>query len=1039
MITIRIRGTVKEKETGIPLPGLIVESYDKNARLKDLVRSATTDTQGKFDIICELSDLKGFFEKTPEIHLRVFKGDGATLIYETKKPVRWKQGRMVEYEILLPWKDLRGSVKAELVLTGDDGKPREEFSVGESLMIQGRGLRPGYPHHFTLAMDGKVLFTSTLITNRYGEIQPTVLWPQMGLDDPTTEARFTPNEATERWNGAGFTLDILAGKETISIISFRISDTVRAPVVIVSEKDGRLLNGFELGEQPLFLTMSSLPFGGDTRIYMVSRQHDWQVGDAFQPVLLSNGEPAVRDVTLEDGGIQQTIEFASPESLLPGAYDFILRPLRYGFEEDELLAVFPGDIIGSRRTTGVVIREAFWTAKPVLGGCVNKIPISGRSLSGAPYFRYGDTFTIGEDVWAGLDPGIVDPNNLSKMCALYVIPSKDTAGWMNSSLNHLPVLGGNANTIKRKLQPGCMNANKTLIWPNVALPGEYDIIADFGNNTPDASLFVADDAYNTPLDIIDGYFVAGFRVVRDPGTMQDFTYAGNWNYDETVVNAMGLHGTVTVQDEAGSYHGSSTPSIVNRQLRMKAHVFFPADMPGVTDPAQISTGQADYPLIVTIHGNGHDYTNYDFLLEHFARNGFIAASIDVRFFTGAADVHGMSGQGRAEALFHHLTIINTRFAAKVQNNVGIMGHSRGGEAVVKAVRINQQQGHGYNINAVISLAPTDQYGTEVLAGPFWSKPYFVLYGSRDGDIDGGIWTSGYTVPQTGFALYDRTNGSKKSMCFVYRATHNGFITGNDDAPWDGDVIANMEPVATQQAFTKAYMNAFYRWHLKNEPQWEGIFAGEWTPASVSTTGARFSIQYQDTTTKVVDNFEGLVNWQASTIGGTVSHGGTLPVNPEEGKMSAAVIAGLDPKAPHDTQGFKVRWNNAGDALIFSIPPADKNVSGFSVLSFRVTQKVDSADNPSNQSQDFRVALRDGSNNERAVRVSPFYDILFPDYRPNHAHSKSAMRIVRIPLKSYEIVCAGIPQVDLGDITTLTLLFSERATGEIEIDDVEFSN
>jgi hypothetical protein len=263
-------------------------------------------------------------------------------------------------------------------------------------------------------------------------------------------------------------------KETISTTTFRISDTLRTPIVIVSEEDGRLLNGFEVGTQPLFLTMSNLPFGGDTRIYMVLRQHDWQVGDPFQPMAFNNGEPAVREVSLREGGMQQTIEFAAAEMLMPGAYDFIVRPVRYGFEEDEMLTVFPNDVIGSRRVTGVVIREAFWTAKPVLGGCVNKIPVSGHSISGSPYFRYADTFTVGEDVWAGLDPGIVDSNNISKMCAFYVIESKDDPAWSNNSLTHLPVLGGNTKTTKRKLQAGCMNANKTLVWPNATQPGEYD-------------------------------------------------------------------------------------------------------------------------------------------------------------------------------------------------------------------------------------------------------------------------------------------------------------------------------------------------------------------------------------------------------------------------------------------------------------------------------------------------------------------------------------------------------------------------------------
>lgn len=1038
MITFRIKGKVREAETGSPLPGLFVKSYDKDLLFDDLLGSAITDDRGRFDIVCELSDFRDFFELRPDIYFKVFDSDQETLIHTTRDAVRWGQGRFSEHQIDIPWEKLRQRAEPAMELIGDDGTARDEFGVGEALTVRARGLRPGRAHDLVLAADGRRLFTSTLMADRYGEIDSTVLWPQIGLDDPNSEERFTPEEADARWQGTALRLEVMTGEEPVLATEFTITDSLRAPVVIASEEDGRLLNGFEVGTQPLRLTLYRLPFSGEARIFMVPRQHDWRVGDAFEPVTLNNGEPAVREVELREG-VQQTIELARAEELSPGAYDFIVRPLRYGFEEDELLAVLRTDILGSRRFTGLVIREDFWRAKPVLGGCVNKIPISGRKVSGSPYFRYGDTFTIGEDVWAGLDPGIVDAGNIGKMCALYVIQSKDAAGWgADSSLSHLAVLGGNAATTKRKVQAGCMNANTTLVWPAANQLGEYDIVADFGNDTTDASLFVADHSYDTPLDIIDGYFVAGFRVVDDPGTMQDFAHAGNWNYDETDVAGLGLPGTVSVQDESSSYHSSTIPTLVARDLRLKAHVFFPADVAGVTNPDQISAAQADYPLIVIIHGNGHDYTTYDFLLERLAKNGFIAAAIDVRYFNGAADVHGMRGQGRAEALFPHLQVISNRFGAHVQNNIGIMGHSRGGDGVVKAARINQQQALGHNINAVIALAPTDQYGAEVLGGA-WATPFFVLYGSRDGDIDGGIWTANYTVPQTGFAHYDRANGAAKSMCFVYRATHNGFITSNVDATWDGDVIANMEPVATQQAFTKAYMNAFYRWHLLNEPHWNGMFAGEWTPGSVSSTGAKSYIQYQDTTTDVVDEFEGPVNWQASTIGGTVGHAATLPVDPSEDKMSAAVIAGLDAKSPHDTQGLKVEWNNAGDKLEFSIPAPHKDVSAFSVLSFRVTQKVDSASNPANQVQNFRVGLLDGSAQERFIRVSPFYEIPFPDHRPNHSHTKSAMMTVRIPLKSYRIVCAGLAQVDLTDITKLTFLFSDKATGEIEIDDIEFSD
>jgi hypothetical protein len=520
--------------------------------------------------------------------------------------------------------------------------------------------------------------------------------------------------------------------------------------------------------------------------------------------------------------------------------------------------------------------------------------------------------------------------------------------------------------------------------------------------------------------------------VEDPGALQDFSHAGNWNYDETVVSGMGLQGTVTVQDELTDYHAPGGFSTINVSVPLKAHVYFPADSAGITDPAQISTAQPNYPLIVVIHGNGHSYTSYDFLLDHFARNGFIAASIHLN--------SDMSGLGRANVFFHHLAVLQIKFGAKLQNNIGIMGHSRGGEAVIKAARLNQQQGLGHGINAVISLAPTDQYGSEVLGGA-WAKRYLIIYGSRDGDIDGGIWTPGYTVPQTGFALYDRANGTKKSMAFVYRATHNGFITTNIDGPWAGENPGDLLIEDTQKKITKAYMNAFFRQHLKNETKWEGMFTGEWKPASVAQTGVGLYVQYQDPMRKAVDDFEGAVaSWQSSTIGGSVTHNTTLPVDPEEGKMHDDPSApGLDPKSPHDTKGMKLRWDNLGDNLVFSIPSAHKDVSGFSVVSFRVAQKVDSPHNPANQAQNLRVALKDSSNNERAVRVSAFSEIPFPDHRAKHTVSKSAMKTVRIPLASYTIVYAGQPKVDLKNIVSLSFVFSEKSTGEIDIDDIEFTN
>ena len=907
-------------------------------------------------------------------------------------------------------------------LAGDDDQPRDEFEVGESVAVRAVGLAAGVAHDLDVAVGAKPAFSLRLIAGSDGSIEPTILWAQLGLDDPWSANRHTLEEALERFGGSRIDIRVHRKGRAVARVRARIARELTRPIMFVADREGRPVNSIDVDDGPVFAVIANPPFDGDARVVIVERQHDWRVGDPLTPAMLPDERPAIVATAVKGRAIS-LVELPDVSRLPAAAYDLILRPIRYGFEPNEARFLTERDFVGNRRITGLVIRESFWTAKPVLGGCVNKIPIAGRSVSGAPYFRYTETFEVGANVWAALDPGIVDPGNLGKMCAFYVVANKTEAQWnASTALAHLPVLGGNPAVTKIKLQAGCINANKVLVWPNATQIGEYDIVADFGNNTPDASLFVEDASYDTPLDMIDGYFVAGFRVVQDPGTLSEWANVGNWNYDETT------QGSVTVQDENGHYKTPGGFSTVNVSVFRRAHVYFPADAAGVTNPAQISTSKASYPVVVIVHGNGHSYTSYDTLLQHLARNGFIAASVHLN--------GGMSALGRANVFFQHLPVLQTAFGAKMQNHIGVMGHSRGGEAVLKIARLNQQAALGHGIDCLISLAPTDQYGTESLGGA-WATPLFVLYGSRDGDIDGGIWTPGYTVPQTGFALYDRASGAQKHMVFVHRASHNGFITTNYDAG-GADGAACVSP-ATQQKITLGYMNAFFRTHLQADNRWEGMFTGEWQPPSVSATGVKLYTQTRVPGQRVVDDFETAPAWSSSSIGGAVTQAG-LPAVPAEGRLHDHPAAtGLDPKSPHESKGQRLAWDSGGDRLEWAIPAGQRNVSGFAAVGLRIGQRADSPSNPANQPQNLRVALRDGAGNERAVRVGAFSEVPYPDVRADNTLTKSALLTVRIPLTSYTIVCAGQVQVDLTDVVSLALMFSEVPTGEVEIDELEFTS
>ncbi|HFD88184.1 MAG TPA: hypothetical protein ENJ35_10995 [Gammaproteobacteria bacterium] len=1019
MITFRILGVIKEAESGIGLTGLFVKAYDKDLLFDDLLGSTYTKEDGRFEIVTEAEDFRDFFDKRPDIYLKIFTPDTKKLLHSTKDAVRWEAGRIEEFKVLIPREKLGKLAPGRKVRMIDNrGEERTNFDVGESLSVRIEGVQPATAHEIVMRdVKGKEMFTVRLMSDSRGNISDFNLWPYIGLEDPKTGETLTVEEANKKWGGRTMKIDVRLRQNLVASQKVRIAKNPSRPLLLSTDEEGRLASGFVAGECDAVISGYKLPFKGTCRVFMVESQQDWRPGDPFRPVQLASGREAVVDVEVGPSGSFR-VRLARRRELRPGAYDFIVRQLRYGYEDDEDLVLRTNDVV-TRTVTGLVVRQDFMASKVVRGGCVNMLEIAGRSITGRPYFRYANTFQVGEDIWAALDPAALDPGLHSKMVALYVVQHKTAAQWSaDSSLNHLAVLGGNSAVQIFKVQPSCINYDKRLIWPNASDVGEYDVIADFGNNTTNAASFAPDNTLDSPLDIIDGYFVPGFRVVPDPTTDTQFPHAGSFEYSE---------GTVTVTDDYGSY-----------TVEKKAVVYFPADAPGATQPSQISSAQASYPLVIVVHGNSSaitSYQGYNYLLEHLAKNGFISASIHLN--------PGMHGTGRARMLFENIGVLQSKFGSKLTNNIGIMGHSRGGEAVVIAARLNHQESLGHNINAIISLAPTDQYTNEVLGGA-WATPYLVIYGSMDGDVAGG-WGPPSSPMNTGFALYDRANGAEKCMVFVYGSTHGRYNTvwGDVDLYFGKIGSSDMSKLISanaHQTIAKGYMTAFFRRHLLNQTQWDGIFKGEWTPAAVEQVdggSVKLYIQYEGTTRREVDNFQGAhsaTSWTTSTIGGSVSDDNTLPVDPDEDELRM-----LDTHSPHDTGGLLLKWDGTSDKLRFTVPAGQRDVSSYNAVCFRVTQKVGSSSNPAGLAQDLYLTLKDGGGSERAIKVSRLGEIPAPHWRHYPQYTKSAMNTVRIPLSCFTIKVAGANEVDLTNVEELRFDFGVKTSGEIEIDSVEFSN
>jgi hypothetical protein len=137
------------------------------------------------------------------------------------------------------------------------------------------------------------------------------------------------------------------------------------------------------------------------------------------------------------------------------------------------------------------------------------------------------------------------------------------------------------------------------------------------------------------------------------------------------------------------------------------------------------------------------YRGYDYIAQILASHGYIVVSISANGISALDNLVPDSGMlARAQLIQHHLdrwklfnatggAPFGTRFVGKVDlNNVGMMGHSRGGEGVVRHFIFNKDQGSPYGIRAVFPLAPTD------LNRPVINNvPLAVLLPYCDGDVE----------------------------------------------------------------------------------------------------------------------------------------------------------------------------------------------------------------------------------------------------------------------------------------------------------------
>jgi dienelactone hydrolase len=334
-------------------------------------------------------------------------------------------------------------------------------------------------------------------------------------------------------------------------------------------------------------------------------------------------------------------------------------------------------------------------------------------------------------------------------------------------------------------------------------------------------------------------------------------------------------------------------------------------------------GEGRFPLVLVVHGN-HDMKDfsdpgYQYLGELLASRGYIVASVDMNFLNGAIrgenDARGWMLLQHVKAWHGFDTTATHPLRRKVDlQNVALIGHSRGGEAVGHAAAFNRMErypddanvklGFDYGIRALVAIAPVDgQYRPAERLVPLENVSYLVFHGSHDGDV-----STFHGLRQ--FQRVRFTDGGPhfKSAVYVYRANHGQWNSrwGNrDNGPRSARRLdlRGLLPPEEQRRFAEVYVSAFLDATLKGKREYLPLFrdhrvAGEWLPKTMYVT------RFEQSGYRALADFEEDVDVSTGSVAGVRVVGDSLATWKE-----ARVPFRSQGTETQDNSAVWLGWNN----------------------------------------------------------------------------------------------------------------------------------
>jgi hypothetical protein len=500
-------------------------------------------------------------------------------------------------------------------------------------------------------------------------------------------------------------------------------------------------------------------------------------------------------------------------------------------------------------------------------------------------------------------------------------------------------------------------------------------------------------------------------------------------------------------------------------------------------------GAQPHPLVVMLHGNhatcGHfvkgvkgrvdddiSYTftgkcpdgyvvvpsheGYAYIATQLASWGYVVVSINAnRGVTAADGVDGDEGLNlrRGRLVLRHLQQLqawNVSGGAPDSlgfdlkgvldfSQIGLMGHSRGGEGVLAAYTLFNDPGSPWParfttppvIRGIFELAPVDGQTSRTFTAD--NIPWSVLLPLCDGDVSD---LEGVRVFDRTVEALDEDHPAKKSVYAVWGANHNFYNSQwqhTDSTGCEGAgnkaMFNSVAAGSAKQRLTGLYgMSAFFRAHIgvAADPQLGELLNSSFdTPAplgAVTIFERSFSESAAAAQNTVVEAFD--MPSGTNTSGNpndlsniSMSHG---RVPDHDSTLRAGSISwSTSQQAPAAPPFFQSNWTQAGTGRV---------IGKAKTLEFRVARRIeDGSSTPT--STDFSVALVAADGSVSASRPISAYAELFAPVGSFDAHP--ILETVRIPLAAFGASAAS-------QVHGVRFIFDRTQQGDIYLADIRFS-